>query len=106
MPPNKPPVPIITTFAGRSFNSPQQVALARDGSLWFTDSYSGFEADIRAHPSLPSQVYRYEPGTGSLRAVADGLERPNGICFNPNGETVYVTDTDAIRVNKDQSPVR
>ncbi len=45
---------------------------------------------------LPDHVYRFDPATGDIRVVADGLGKPNGICFSPRGEKLYVTDTDMI----------
>ncbi|KAI0132639.1 D-lactonohydrolase-like protein-like protein [Xylariales sp. AK1849] len=106
MPRGKPPIPLITQFGGRPFNSPQQVIFSKDGSLWFTDSCSGFEAEIRPKPNLPSQIYRYHPDVGVLRAMADGLARPGGICFSPTEDTVYVTDTDAKRVSGEEDAAR
>ncbi|KAF2025875.1 hypothetical protein EK21DRAFT_103583 [Setomelanomma holmii] len=70
---------LVTSFHSRSFNSPKDVVVDSDGSIWFTDP-----------------VYRYDPATSGTRAIADGFGRPNGICFSPNEKTVYVTDTDWI----------
>lgn len=81
---------------GRAFNSPNDVVVHSDGSIWFTDPIYGFEQGIRPAPQLPCQVYRFVPGTGAIRAVADGFGRPNGICFSPDEKVVYVTDTDWI----------
>ncbi|KAH3913916.1 hypothetical protein HBH56_096020 [Parastagonospora nodorum] len=87
---------LISDFHGRPFNSPNDVVVHSDGSIWFTDPIYGWEQGIRPRPRLPSQVYRYDPATGGIRAVADGFERPNGICFSPDEKTVYITDTDWI----------
>ncbi|KKK19345.1 hypothetical protein AOCH_002416 [Aspergillus ochraceoroseus] len=83
-------------FHGRPFNSVNDVVVHSDGSIWFTDPIYGFEQGYRPRPRLPSQVYRFNPATGDIRAVADGFGRPNGICFSPDEKTVYVTDTDWI----------
>lgn len=92
---------IVSSFHGRAFNSINDVVEHSDGSLWFTDPIYGFEQKIRPEPQLPCQVYRFCPGKGvdgkgSIRAVADGFGRPNGICFSPDEKIVYVTDTDWI----------
>ena len=87
---------LISDFHDRSFNSPNDVVVHSDGSIWFTDPIYGWEQGIRPRPRLPSQVYRYDPATGGIRAIADGFERPNGICFSPDEKTVYITDTDWI----------
>lgn len=92
---------LVDSFHGRRFNSVNDVVVHSDGSIWFTDPIYGYEQGIRSKPVLPCQVYRFDPkggvgGKGSVRAVADGFGRPNGICFSPDELTVYVTDTDWI----------
>ncbi|KAI9754341.1 MAG: hypothetical protein M4579_004739, partial [Chaenotheca gracillima] len=89
---------LLTTFHGRTFNSPNDVVInPRDGSIWFTDPVYGYEQGFRhGKPQLPNQVYRFERETGDIRAIADGFGRPNGICFSPDLQTVYITDTDAV----------
>ncbi|KAG5912665.1 hypothetical protein E4U42_002019, partial [Claviceps africana] len=72
------------------------VVVHSDGSIWFTDPIYGFDAGFRSRPRLPRQVYRFDPARGSVRAVADGFGRPNGICFSPDERIVYVTVTDWI----------
>ncbi|KAJ8126581.1 hypothetical protein O1611_g7055 [Lasiodiplodia mahajangana] len=95
MPLGKRPAPLVTNYFGKAFNSIQSVSEDKDGGLWFTDSCAGVEQDIRPLPQLPSHVYWFHPTTGELRVVADGLKRPTGIALSPNGDTLYVTDTEA-----------
>ncbi|KAI0103652.1 hypothetical protein GGR51DRAFT_247804 [Nemania sp. FL0031] len=95
MPLGKRPVPLVTNYFGKAFNSVQSVTKDRDEGLWFTDSCAGREQDIRPLPQLPSHVYWFHPTTGELRVVADGLKRPTGIALSPDGDTLYVTDTEA-----------
>lgn len=85
---------VLNSFHGRSFNSVNDVVVHSDGSIWFTDPIYGFEQGFRPPPQLPNQVYRYDPQTKSIRAVADSFGRPNGICFSPDETIVYITDTD------------
>ncbi|GAB7339890.1 hypothetical protein MBLNU457_6420t1 [Dothideomycetes sp. NU457] len=87
---------LINNYHGRRFNSLNDVIIARDGSIWFTDPIYGYEQGICPKPELPNQVYRYDPSSGDIRAVADGFGRPNGLAFSPDEETLYVTDTDWI----------
>jgi len=87
---------LINNFHGRRFNSPNDVVIKRDGTIWFTDPIYGFEQGICPQPQLPNQVYRFEPSNGDIRAVADGFGRPNGLAFSPDEQTLYVTDTDWI----------
>ncbi|PKX90194.1 SMP-30/gluconolactonase/LRE family protein [Aspergillus novofumigatus IBT 16806] len=88
---------VIGSFHGIPFNSVNDVVVhSLDSSIWFTDPQYGFHQGIRPQPQLPNQVYRYDPRNGSIRAVADGFVRPNGLCFSPGLDTLYVTDTGAI----------
>lgn len=89
--------PVVTSYMGRPFNAVNDVVVHRDGSVWFTDPSYGHDQGYRPKPSLPNAVYRYDPATESIRAVADALGRPNGICFSPDYSTVYITDTDQVR---------
>ncbi|KAI0914901.1 hypothetical protein F4823DRAFT_197816 [Ustulina deusta] len=98
MPPGKRPVPLVTNYFGKAFNSAQNVVEDRDGGLWFTDSCAGLEQEIRPTPQLPNHVYWFHPTTGELRVVADELKRPAGIALSPDGDTLYITDTEAARL--------
>jgi gluconolactonase len=100
------PKPMVTNFYGRDFNSVNDVVVAKDGCIWFTDPCYGFEQDFRQKPKLPNQVYRYNPENGDLRVVADGFGRPNGIAFSPDERVVYITDTDHIHGDGTKDPRR
>lgn len=89
--------PVLTSYLGKPFNSVNDVVVHEDGTIWFTDPSYGHDQGYRPRPSLPNQVYCYDPATESIRAVADGFGRPNGICFSPDQNTVYITDTDQVR---------
>jgi len=106
MPRGKPPQALVKNFHGRDFNSVNDVVVAKDGSIWFTDPCYGFEQDFRQKPRLPCHVYRFDPDTGDLRVVADGLGRPNGIAFSPDEKIVYITDTDHIHGDGSKDPLR
>lgn len=86
--------PLLNNYHSRPFNSPNDVVVHSDGSIWFTDPIYGYEQGFRPKPQLPQQVYRFDPATGDIRVVADGFGRPNGIAFSPTEETIYITDTD------------
>jgi len=98
--------PLLNNYHGRPFNSPNDVVVHSDGSIWFTDPIYGYEQGFRPMPQLPQQVYRFEPWTGDVRVVADGFGRPNGICFAPGEEIVYVTDTDFVHGDGTTDPAR
>jgi gluconolactonase len=85
---------IVDNYRECPFNSPNDVVVHSDGSIWFTDPCYGVEQGIRPEPKLANQVYRFKPGTGDVRVMADGFGKPNGICFSPDEQTVYITDSD------------
>ncbi|KAH8703183.1 hypothetical protein BGW36DRAFT_368935 [Talaromyces proteolyticus] len=88
---------LLSDFYGRPFNSVNDVIVhSTDGSIWFTDPPYGFEQKFRPAQNLPPQIYRYDPGTKTIRAMADGFGHPNGLCFSPDEKTLFVTDTDRV----------
>ncbi len=87
---------LADTYEGRPLNSPNDVTLAPDGALWFTDPTYGIQGDYegrRAEPENPTAVYRIDPDSGELTRQLAGLEQPNGLCFSPDGATLYVVDS-------------
>lgn len=95
---------LIASFYGRPFNSVNDVVVHPvDGAIWFTDPCYGYHQGIRPEPELPCQVYRFDPEGGSVRAMADGFIRPNGLCFSPDLQLLYLTDTGALHGAKDVS---
>jgi len=88
--------PLISTFLGRNFTSVNDVRQHyATGDLWFTDAAYGFFQNFRPVPTIPQQVYRFEPLTGVVQVVADGFVEPNGFEFSPDFLTAYITDTGA-----------
>ncbi len=90
-------VVLVTHFAGRRLNSPNDLVVAPDGAIWFTDPTYGIENPKQGCPA-PAEldhhsVYRYDPETGALTRMAD-LVQPNGIAFSPDGRVLYVSDSD------------
>jgi gluconolactonase len=74
------------------FNSPNDVVVKRDGTIWFTDPSYGWLQGFRPRPLLCDAVWRYEPRTRGAIAVADSFDKPNGLCFSPDERTLYVAD--------------
>lgn len=87
---------VVEDFDGVPFNSLNDVVIAKDGAIWFTDPPYGHEQVFRGHPQLPAMVYRFDPVSGQVRAMADGFGRPNGLAFSPDEKVLFVTDTDHI----------
>jgi gluconolactonase len=87
---------LIDRFEGRLLNAPNDVVVASDGAIWFTDPGYGIDGDYEGHkapPELPTNVYRLDPHSGEARVVADDFVRPNGLAFSPDGTRLYVVDS-------------
>jgi gluconolactonase len=88
---------IADSFDGKRLNSPNDVVVASDGAVWFTDPTYGIDSDYegyRAETEIgASNVYRVDPGTGACAVAADDFVRPNGLAFSPDERRLYVSDT-------------
>ncbi|CUA75535.1 hypothetical protein RSOLAG22IIIB_05933 [Rhizoctonia solani] len=90
---------MLNNFYGRVFNSINDVAIldlngtVNDQWVFFTDPPYGYFQGFKPYPSLPAQVYAFHPPSGTIRVVADGFERPNGVQFSEDFKTCYVSDT-------------
>lgn len=86
---------IADGFEGKRLNSPNDVVVKSDGSVWFTDPSYGILSDYegeRAEPELPCNVYRV--GTdGTISVVAGDFFKPNGLAFSPDESVLYIADT-------------
>ena len=87
--------PLVDSWNGLPLNSPNDVTVKSDGSIWFTDPSYGWLQGFRPEPMLGDQVYRYEPASDTLEVVADGFDKPNGLCFSPDERVLYVADNGA-----------
>jgi gluconolactonase len=77
------------------FNSPNDVVVASDGSIWFTDPSYGHLQGFKPEPLVGDYVYRHDPRTGTTSVVADAFEKPNGLAFSPDESILYVGDSGA-----------
>jgi len=87
---------LIDRFDGKPLNAPNDVVVASDGSVWFTDPGYGILSDYegrRAALELPTAVYRLDPERGDAEPVVQDLERPNGLCFAPGESRLYLVDS-------------
>lgn len=88
---------LVDKFDGdHRFNSPNDVVVKSDGSIWFTDPPYGIISNREGY-TAPSQivgswVYRFDPATGATTVAAYDVQRPNGLAFSPDERTLYVAD--------------
>ncbi len=86
---------IAERFQGKRLNSPNDVVVTSDGATWFTDPHYGIMTDyegFRSDQELPCNVYRVDPD-GTVEAVLTDFNCPNGLCFSPDEQRLYVADT-------------
>jgi len=83
---------IVDEWLGLRLNSPNDVVVKRDGTIWFTDPSYGYVQGFRPAPQVDDNVYRYDPRSRALSVVADGFDKPNGLAFSPGEDVLYVGD--------------
>jgi gluconolactonase len=92
---------IVDRFEGHRLNSPNDLIVAADGAVWFTDPPYGILDDSegqRADSELGGCfVFRFDRVTGELSVASDSMEHPNGLAFSPDESVLYVSDTSAGR---------
>ncbi len=90
---------VVDRYQNRRLNSPNDVVVKRDGSIWFTDPPYGIVSDREGHRAERElgghYVFRFDPAKGTLRIASDALEEPNGLAFSPDESRLYVSDTSA-----------
>jgi gluconolactonase len=87
---------LIDRFEGKRLNSPNDVVVKSDGTIWFTDptfgilgNYEGYKSE----PEIDANVYRLDPATGKATIVAEGVLAPNGLCFSPDEQVLYIVES-------------
>ncbi|MCM2441682.1 SMP-30/gluconolactonase/LRE family protein [Agrobacterium vitis] len=86
---------IADSFEGKRLNSPNDVIVASDGAIWFSDPHYGIATDYegtKSEQELPCNVYRVDP-SGAISAVLTDFNCPNGLAFSPDEKRLYVADT-------------
>lgn len=88
--------PILNNYYGQLFNGPDDLTIASNGDIFFTDPWYGFALNLtQAPPVLHQQTYRFRPSTGAASVVEASIGVPNGIALSPDEATLYITDTTA-----------
>ncbi|WIE72452.1 SMP-30/gluconolactonase/LRE family protein [Curtobacterium sp. MCJR17_020] len=89
--------PIVDAWAGVRFNSPNDVVVARDGSVWFTDPAYGITQPREGHPGVREYgdhwTFRCGPSGEDLRPVATDVDEPNGLAFDPSEQVLYIASS-------------
>jgi gluconolactonase len=84
-------------YQDKRLNSPNDVVVKSDGSIWFTDPTYGIDNDYEGNRSESeigaSYVYRIDPQSGEIKVVCDDFIKPNGLAFSPDESLLYVVDT-------------
>lgn len=89
---------IADSFEGKRLNSPNDIIVKSDGSIWFTDppfGLLGWYEGAPAEQELPTNIYRVDPISRKIEAVCTTVERPNGLCFSPDEKLLYVVESGA-----------
>jgi gluconolactonase len=95
---------LVDRYQGKLLNSPNDVVVGSDESIWFTDPTYGIDSDYegaRTESQIgKSNLYRLDPRTGLLEAAATDFIQPNGLAFSPDGSHLYVADTGATHMEE------
>ena len=87
---------LVDRHDGRRLNSPNDVAVRSDGTIWFTDPLYGIQTDYeggRQVSEQPPALYRFDPGSGEINVAAGDFDGPNGLVFSPDERRLYVAET-------------
>jgi gluconolactonase len=87
---------LASEYKGKKFNSPNDLAIRSDGSIWFTDPTYGLGRSKDKQEIDGQNVYRFDPKSGAVALVYAGFDMPNGIAFSPDEKRVYISDTGKI----------
>lgn len=89
---------LVDSYNGRRLNSPNDVVVKSDGTIWFTDPSYGIQQDTTEGREGREEygdryVFRFDPASGGLAPVVIDVEVPNGLAFSPDESILYVSDT-------------
>jgi gluconolactonase len=86
---------LIDKFDGKPLNSPNDIVVKSDDTIWFTDPPFGILGNYEGHvapPELPTNVYRLDPASGRATVAAGDVNRPNGLAFSPDESKLYIVE--------------
>ncbi len=88
---------LVDAWRGLRFNSPNDVVVKSDGTVWFTDPAYGVLQQFKDAPMVGDYVYRYDPANQQIAVVADSFNKPNGLAFSADESVLYINDSAAIQ---------
>jgi gluconolactonase len=100
---------LVSQAGGHRLNAPNDVVVKRDGSIWFSDPLYGLLNDYeggRQHSEQPAALYRLEPQTGQVQAMATDFDGPNGLAFSPDESLLYVAESGSAGVANPRQYIR
>ena len=97
---------VVAGYLGQQLNSPNDVVRHPDGSIWFTDPSYGWHQGFRPRPRIADGVHRVDPQSGRHSVVSYAFDKPNGLAFSPDGNTLYVGDSGANHEPGSYDPAR
>ena len=86
---------VVDNFEGKKFNSPNDVVVKSDGTIWFTDPDYGLAGREKELPG--NWVFRHDPKSGKTTVLVKDFDKPNGLCFSPDEKKLYIADSGAPR---------
>jgi gluconolactonase len=93
---------LVDRYQGKRLNSPNDLVVKSDGTIWFTDPPYGITEPNQGYGGEQEQpgsyVYRFDPATGEIDPVVTDMMRPNGLAFSPDESLLYVSDTAAFNI--------
>ena len=101
---------LVSHVDGKRLNSPNDVIVKSDGTVWFSDPTYGidseYEGDFDTSDLGVSHVYRHDPGDGTTTAVTEDFVQPNGLAFSPDERLIYIADTGTSHVEDGPKHIR
>ena len=82
---------VVSDYAGEKFNSPNDVVVKSDGTIWFTDPDYGLGKNKKEQEG--NFVFRFDPKRGKTTALVKDFDKPNGLCFSPDEMKLYIADS-------------
>lgn len=93
---------LVDRYDGKRLNSPNDLVVKSDGTIWFTDPPYGITEPNQGYGGEQEQpgsyVYRFDPATSEIHPVVTDMVRPNGLAFSPDESLLYVSDTAAFNI--------